>query len=57
MNLAEIARRNLADFKNVSVVAGDAASRELPPSDLIYVSAAVAAPPESGWQHSAPAVD
>jgi len=45
--LAEIARRNLADFKNVSVVAGDAASRELPPSDLIYVSAAVAAPPES----------
>lgn len=44
--LAEIARRNLARFKNVSVVAGDAASRELPPSDIIYVSAAVAAPPE-----------
>lgn len=46
VELAEIARRNLARFKNVSVVAGHAASRELPPSDIIYVSAAVAAPPE-----------
>ncbi len=45
-DLAETARRNLADFKNVSVIAGDAVSRELPPSDIIYVSAAVAAPPE-----------
>jgi protein-L-isoaspartate(D-aspartate) O-methyltransferase len=44
--LAEIARRKLANFKNVSVIAGDAVSRELPPSDIIYVSAAVAAPPE-----------
>lgn len=46
-DLAEAARRNLAGFKNVSVVTGDAASLELPPSDVIYVSAAVAAPPES----------
>lgn len=46
-DLAEAARRNLAGFKNVSVIAGDAVSRELPPSDIIYVSAAVAAPPES----------
>jgi protein-L-isoaspartate(D-aspartate) O-methyltransferase len=45
--LAEAARRNLEGFKNVSVVAGDAVSLELPPSDVIYVSAAVAAPPES----------
>lgn len=46
-DLAEAARRNLADFQNVSVIEGDAVSRELPPSDIIYVSAAVAAPPES----------
>ncbi|MDP1700683.1 MAG: SAM-dependent methyltransferase [Aestuariivirga sp.] len=46
-DLAEAARRNLADFRNVSVIAGDAVSRELPPSDIIYVNAAVAAPPES----------
>lgn len=44
--LAEIARRNLASFENVSVVAGDATSLEIPPSDLIYVSAAVVEPPE-----------
>jgi protein-L-isoaspartate(D-aspartate) O-methyltransferase len=44
--LAERARRNLKSFGNVSVITGDAASLELPPSDLIYVSAAVAAPPE-----------
>ena len=44
--LAEVARRNLARFENVSVLNGDAASLELPPSDLIYVSASVAAPPE-----------
>lgn len=46
-NLAEAARRNLAGFGNVSVKTGDAVSLELSPSDLIYVSAAVAAPPES----------
>ena len=44
--LAEAARRNLSSFANVSVITGDAASLELPPSDLIYVSAGVAAPPE-----------
>ncbi|MDO8353048.1 MAG: SAM-dependent methyltransferase [Aestuariivirga sp.] len=46
-DLAEAARHNLAGFENVSVVTGDAVSLELPPSDVIYVSAAVAAPPES----------
>jgi protein-L-isoaspartate(D-aspartate) O-methyltransferase len=45
-DLAEIARRNLASFENVSVVAGDATSLEIPPSDLIYVNAAVVKPPE-----------
>ena len=44
--LAEVARRNLTSFENVSVITGDAATLELPPSDLIYVSAGVAAPPE-----------
>ena len=44
--LAEIARRNLTSFENVSIITGDAATLELPPSDLIYVSAGVAAPPE-----------
>lgn len=46
-DLAETARRNLAGFENVSVVVGDAVSRELPPSDVVYVSAAIAGPPES----------
>lgn len=45
-DLAEAARRNLAGFDNVSVIAGDAVSWALPPSDVVYVSAAVAAPPE-----------
>ena len=45
-DLAEAARRNLMHFKNVSVVTGDAVSLELDRSDIIYVSAAVAAPPE-----------
>jgi protein-L-isoaspartate(D-aspartate) O-methyltransferase len=44
--LAETARRNLTTFENVSVMAGDATSLEVPPSDLIYVSAAVVEPPE-----------
>jgi protein-L-isoaspartate(D-aspartate) O-methyltransferase len=44
--LAELARRNLESFENVSVITGNAASMELPPSDPIYVSAGVAAPPE-----------
>ena len=45
-DLAEITRRNLSAYENVSVVTGDATSLELPPSDLIYVSAAVVEPPE-----------
>ena len=52
-DLAEAARRNLAGFNNVTVIAGDAVSRELPPSDIIYVSAAVAPPPES-WLAALP---
>ena len=45
-DLGETARRNLSAYENVSVVTGDATSLELPPSDLIYVSAAVVEPPE-----------
>lgn len=44
--LAATAQRNLLDYDNVSVVAGDAVSLALPPADLIYVSAGVVAPPE-----------
>lgn len=44
--LAEAARRKLSAYENVSVVAGDAAALAVPPSDLIYVSAAVVEPPE-----------
>lgn len=44
--LAELARRNLSGFENASVATGDATALELPQSDLIYVSAGVAAPPE-----------
>lgn len=43
--LAEAARRNLLPFENASVVAGNAVSLPLPPSDLIYVNAGVIAPP------------
>lgn len=39
------ARANLAAFEAVTVTASDACSCELPPSDVIYVNAAVAAPP------------
>ena len=45
-DLAEVARHNLSAFENVSVVMGDATALEIPPSDLIYVSAAVVEPPE-----------
>ena len=45
-DLAEIGRRNLSTYENVSVVTGDATSLAVPPSDLIYVSAALVAPPE-----------
>lgn len=43
--LADSARRNLAPFEGVTVVAGDATRLPLPPSDVIYVNAAIAAPP------------
>lgn len=45
--LAEAARHNLASYENVSVITGNATALEIPASDLIYVSAAVAVPPES----------
>jgi protein-L-isoaspartate(D-aspartate) O-methyltransferase len=45
--LAEKARDNLRPFENVSVTPGDATQLPLPPSDLIYVNAGVAAPPPS----------
>ena len=43
--LAAAAARNLEPFDNVTVVAGDAVARTLPPSDVIYVNAGVVAPP------------
>lgn len=43
--LAESARRNLIPFEGVTVVHGDATKLPLPPSDIIYVNAAIAAPP------------
>jgi protein-L-isoaspartate(D-aspartate) O-methyltransferase len=46
--LAAAARENLLPFENVSVTTGDAVSLPVPPSDLIYVNAGVAAPP-LGW--------
>jgi protein-L-isoaspartate(D-aspartate) O-methyltransferase len=48
--LAAAARENLSPFENVTVTAGDAVSLPVPPSDLIYVNAGVAAPP-AGWLH------
>lgn len=47
-NLAELARQNLETYGNVTVVHGDAVTSPLPPSDIIYVNAGVAAPPV-GW--------
>ena len=44
-HLAASARRNLAPFEGVTVVQGDATKLPLPASDVIYVSAGVAAPP------------
>jgi protein-L-isoaspartate(D-aspartate) O-methyltransferase len=43
--LAIRARQNLEAYGNVKVVHGDAVTAPLPPSDIIYVNAAVAAPP------------
>ncbi|WP_245294297.1 protein-L-isoaspartate O-methyltransferase family protein [Rhizobium aegyptiacum] len=44
-DLAERARENLVPFEAVSVTHGDTTILTLPPSDLIYVNAAVVAPP------------
>ncbi len=49
--LAAAARENLSPFENATVTAGDAVSLPVPPSDLIYVNAGVAAPP-AGWLHA-----
>jgi protein-L-isoaspartate(D-aspartate) O-methyltransferase len=48
--LASAARHNLKNYENVSVVTGDATLEAIPPSDLIYVSAGVVAPPLSWLQ-------
>lgn len=45
-DLARRAAQNVKPFENISVVAADAASSELPPSDVIYVNAGVFAPPQ-----------
>ena len=45
-DLANAAMRNLEVFENATIVAGNAAAFELSPSDVIYVNAGVAAPPE-----------
>ena len=44
-DLAAAARQNLEPFENVEVVAGDAVTLAIPPSDIIYVNAGVVAPP------------
>lgn len=44
-SLADRARQNLEAFGNVTVIHGDAVIGSLPPSDIIYVNAGVAAPP------------
>ncbi|MCQ8874614.1 protein-L-isoaspartate O-methyltransferase [Mesorhizobium sp. LMG17149] len=46
--LADLARKNLEAYGNATVVHGDAVTTPLPPSDIIYVNAGVAAPP-AGW--------
>ena len=46
--LAGLARQNLETYGNVTVVHGDAVTTPLPPSDIVYVNAGVAAPP-AGW--------
>jgi protein-L-isoaspartate(D-aspartate) O-methyltransferase len=45
--LAARGARNLAPYPNVKLVHGDAVTLDLPPSDVIYVNAGVAAPPLS----------
>ncbi|AZO01197.1 protein-L-isoaspartate O-methyltransferase [Mesorhizobium sp. M9A.F.Ca.ET.002.03.1.2] len=44
-SLADRARENLKAYGNVSVIPSDAVVGGLPPSDIIYVNAGVAAPP------------
>lgn len=44
-DLAAQARKNLEPFKNVRVIAANAATAELPPADIIYVNAGVVVPP------------
>ncbi|HEX2555384.1 MAG TPA: SAM-dependent methyltransferase [Microvirga sp.] len=46
--LAAAAARNLAGFGNVAVHAGSALARPLPPADVVYVNAGVAAP-DAAW--------
>jgi protein-L-isoaspartate(D-aspartate) O-methyltransferase len=46
--LAAEAARNLSAYGHVAVHAGSALARPLPPADVIYVNAAVAAP-DAGW--------
>ncbi len=43
--LAHQAAANLAPFENAEVFVNDATAIDLPPSDVVYVNAAVAAPP------------
>ncbi|MFC3324777.1 protein-L-isoaspartate O-methyltransferase family protein [Mesorhizobium cantuariense] len=47
-NLAELARKNLETYEEVTVIHGDAVTATLPPSDIIYVNAGVTSPP-AGW--------
>ncbi|PAP98182.1 protein-L-isoaspartate O-methyltransferase [Mesorhizobium mediterraneum] len=44
-SLADRARKNLEAYDEVAVIHGDAVISSLPPSDIIYVNAGVAAPP------------
>ena len=44
-DLAASARQNLESFAGVTVIEGDATKLGMPPSDLIYINAAVVAPP------------
>jgi protein-L-isoaspartate(D-aspartate) O-methyltransferase len=44
-SLAAKAKVNLEPFENAKVIAGNAVSRRIPASDLIYVNAGVVAPP------------
>ena len=48
--LAESAKRYLVPFENVQLIAADAVTSPLKPSDIIYVNAGVAAPPEQWLQ-------